>query len=164
MSLRGLLAAGQRVDQKGPETVRSLPIASAIAIASVAVPSAASAANGWKLSTITNSSQGFTITSSATRCSKSKFGTWKFHGRISGEGKFADSRFTVKITKDGKLHRPAHIRVTGTAPDSSKAAIKQNLQAQRLRYVAGSPPQLETLARDGGRAAIRAFQPSHKHC
>jgi hypothetical protein len=150
--------------KRGPNTVRSLPIALTLAIA-VAAPPSASAATGWKLSTLSANSNGLQITTRAERCGEGKFGTWTFRQHIETDGKYANVRMKVKITKDGALHRAKGIRVTGTAPESAKATMRQTLRSQRTRYVAGSPARLEAVGADGGQVSARAFKPKRtKRC
>jgi hypothetical protein len=147
--------------------VRSLPVALAVTIAvgAAAMPSAASAATGWKLPTLHSNNSGVQITVKASHCGKSKFGTWTFRQHLVVEGKVANVRMRVKLTKDGKPHRGTGIRVSGTAPASAKAAMKASLRAQKTRYVAGSPAKLEAIASDGHTLSTRVFKPRHtKHC
>jgi hypothetical protein len=141
-----------------------ISVAAAIAIAA-AVPPAASAAKGWRLPSISNDVSGLKTTSKATHCGKSKFGTWKWRGTMTAEGDVARLRWKVKVTKDGALHPLTAIRVSGSAPEAAKQAITSSLSAQRIRYLPGSPPQLETVAANGERAATREFRPSRtKRC
>lgn len=140
--------------------MRSLPMALAVTISiACAAPAAATAAAGWKLPEIANEVSGLKVSSTAVHCGKSTFGTWKFRGRMSGEGKVAHLRWRTKITKDGTPHRLTRIRVSGTAPEDAKAGIMDSLGAQRMRYVPGPPPQLEVLTSTGERASTRGFQP-----
>ena len=138
-------------------TLAAVAVAATLA-AAAAVPSAASAAKGWKLPTFSTEQSGLKVSSSGKRCGKSKFGTWKFRGRMSAEGKYADIRWKVTVSKDGKAHPLTAVRVSGTAPESGQAGIKSSLSAQSVRYAAG-PPRLETLASNGELSATRQFQP-----
>jgi hypothetical protein len=141
--------------------VRSLLISLAAAIAiAAAVPSAAPAAKGWKLPNISNDVSGLKVTGKAARCGKSKFGMWRWRGTMSAEGKVAYLRWKVRLTKDGALHPLAKIRVTGTAPEVAQQAMKSSLSKQRMRYVPGSPAQVETVGSTGERAGIREFRPT----
>jgi hypothetical protein len=146
--------------------VRLLPIALAVMLAiAAAAASPASAAKGWKLSTVSNDLSGLHVTGSAERCGKSKFGTWKFRGRMSAEGKYSNLRWKTKITKDGNPQPLTNIRVSGTAPAEAQEAIRGTLGAQRIRYIAGSPAQLETVGSNGERWSIREFKPKRtKRC
>lgn len=146
--------------------MRPLPIALAVTIAvGAATPAVASAASGWKLPTLRSNNSGLQTTTKASHCGKSKFGTWTFRQRLATEGKVANVRMRIKITKDGKLHRGTGIRVTGTAPTSAKAAIRASLRSQRTHYVAGSPPMLEARSASGQHLSSRVFRPSRtRHC
>lgn len=145
--------------------MRPLPIALAATIAiGVVVPSTASAAAGWQLPKVSFKLNGLDANSGAKRCGKSKFGTWRFRGRIKGEGKVARLRWRVKLTRDGRPHRIGAVRVTGSAPNRAKRAIANSLRAQRVRYVAGASPRIESISATGAVVSRRPFNTKRKRC
>jgi len=145
--------------------VRSLRIAIvATVVITGLTASPALAAKGWKLPKLHQNLSGLDVTGSAKHCGKSKFGTWTFTGTMKAEGKVAHTKFKAKVTRNGAAHKVTHVSVTGDAPASAIQAIKQVIATEKLRYVAGSTPKLETLS-NGQRFAIRTFKPKRtKHC
>jgi len=146
--------------------VRSAPLTLVATIAIAAVlPSSAFAATGWKLPTISSNVAGLKVDSGASRCGKAKFGSWRFRGTIRAEGKVAHVHWYARVTQDGAPHRLMGVRVTGTAPEAAKTAIANSLRGQRVRYLAGSTPRLETVTSSGERLSTRMFKPRRtKHC
>jgi hypothetical protein len=139
--------------------VRRIALLATAAIAVLAIAAPAALAKGWKIDIKNKVPGGGTARTTAKHCGKTKFGTWSFRGTLSMAGKSALIRWKTVISRDGAPHPTTAVSVTGSAPASGKAAVKQTFESLKYFYAPGSPPVVKTQLADGATFSTLVFRP-----
>lgn len=129
-----------------------VPVA-VVAAALATLPAAAEARSGWKLPAVVGTGGGVQNTSTAKRCGKKKFGTYRFTNRTSTGA----VRYSVEISRDGALNKPRRIRFSGRLDPALRSQTRTLLRTARYRYKDG---KVQSVMPDGSIQAQRPFNPA----
>jgi hypothetical protein len=135
-----------------------------VAAALMALPSAASAAPGWRLPQVVSQDGNQIFTSTARHCGASQFGVYRFRNGTKVAGRFGFVVFTVRITQNGALHRAQFVRFGGELSRSLRRQTRRLLNRVRFHYVAGPPERVESVYPNGAKQASRPFNPVRASC
>jgi hypothetical protein len=131
----------------------------------LAVPSTAAAAPGWELPQVSSFVSGnpeLPITTYATNCGRSQFGTYRFSIGVTERGRWGAVRFRVKLTADGAAHTPGRARFVGHMSDTIKRQVRQLVRTTQFAVAQGNVRI--TFRETGQFQSSRPFNPRPRRC